>query len=142
MVPRLVKICSARFVHELVKRAPTQEAPARANHHRRRAAAAEADESSKPQAGLERLEEVQKLLARLPSRERQVVRLYYLEGRTYEEISTELNLPVGSIGPILSRARQKMRKNVKNPPPVHRPKSLHRPRSIHRPTSSHRAARP
>jgi RNA polymerase sigma-70 factor (ECF subfamily) len=46
-----------------------------------------------------------------------VVRLYYLEGRSYEEISTELNVPVNSIGPILSRAREKLRKDVKNPPP-------------------------
>src|SRR5207247_983700 len=39
------------------------------------------------QAGLESLEEVQKLLNKLPSREREVVRLCYLEGRSYEEIS-------------------------------------------------------
>jgi RNA polymerase sigma-70 factor (ECF subfamily) len=59
--------------------------------------------------GLEHLEEVQKLLSRLPSKERKVVRLYYLEGRSYEEISTELNIPVNTIGPILSRARKKLR---------------------------------
>ena len=67
--------------------------------------------------GLETLEEVARLLQKLPSRERSVVRLYYLEGRSYEEISTELNMPVNSIGPILSRARQKLRKDVKSPPP-------------------------
>src|SRR5687767_4830129 len=38
--------------------------------------------------GLESLEEVQKLMKKLPAREREVVRLYYLEGRTYEEIAT------------------------------------------------------
>ena len=57
---------------------------------------------------------------KLPGSEREVVRLYYLEGRTYEEISTELNIPVNSIGPILSRARKKLRKGVKSaegPPP-------------------------
>jgi RNA polymerase sigma-70 factor (ECF subfamily) len=62
--------------------------------------------------GLESLEEVQKLLARLSRRARQVVRLYYLEGRSYEEISTELNIPVNSIGPILSRAKQVLRERV------------------------------
>ena len=71
-------------------------------------------------AGLESLEEVEKLLAKLPSRERKVVRLYYIEGRSYEEISTAVNLPINSIGPILSRARKKLRKGVKTPPPVHR----------------------
>ena len=62
-----------------------------------------------PAAGLERLEEVERLLGRLPAREREVVRLHYIEGRTYEEISTELNIPVNTIGPVLSRARKKLR---------------------------------
>jgi RNA polymerase sigma-70 factor (ECF subfamily) len=60
-------------------------------------------------AGLESLEEVARLLRKLPSREREVVRLFYLEGRTYEEISTELNIPVNSIGSVLARARKKLR---------------------------------
>ena len=66
---------------------------------------------AKPKVGtdLDTIEEVQKLLARLPRRARQIVRLYYLEGRSYEEISTELNIPVNTIGPILSRARKKLR---------------------------------
>ena len=69
--------------------------------------------------GIENLEEVEKLLARLPSREREVVRLHYLEGRSYEEISTALKIPVNSIGAILSRARKKLRKNAKGLPPKH-----------------------
>ena len=79
-------------------------------------------ESEEPNGavGLESLEEVEKLLAKLPGKEREVVRLYYIEGRSYEEISTELSLPVNSIGPILSRARKKLRKGVKSAPPVHR----------------------
>jgi RNA polymerase sigma-70 factor (ECF subfamily) len=78
------------------------------------------DQEDAPARGLESLEEVEKLLAKLPSKEREVVRLYYLEGRTYEEISTELNMPVNTIGPILSRARQKLRKDTKiTPTPRH-----------------------
>jgi len=69
------------------------------------------EEPPKAQVGLESLEEVQKLLSKLPAREREVVRLYYLEGRSYEEISTELHIAVNSIGPILSRARRKLRKD-------------------------------
>ena len=64
---------------------------------------------SKPKAAMETLEEVGKLLKKLPSRERAVVRLFYLEGRSYEEISTELSIPVNSIGAILARARKKLR---------------------------------
>jgi RNA polymerase sigma-70 factor (ECF subfamily) len=68
-------------------------------------------------ASLEHLEEVERLLAKLPSREREVVRLHYIEGRSYEEISTELNVPVNTIGPILSRARKKLRQDVRGLPP-------------------------
>jgi RNA polymerase sigma-70 factor, ECF subfamily len=60
-------------------------------------------------AGLESLEEVQRLLRKLPTREREVVRLFYLEGRSYEEISSELHIPVNTIGPVLSRAKKKLR---------------------------------
>ena len=50
---------------------------------------AEADIDLKTNASLESLEQVQRLVRKLPARERDVVRMYYLEGRTYEEISTE-----------------------------------------------------
>ena len=63
---------------------------------------------------------MEKILGKLPSRDREVVRLYYLEGRSYEEISTQLNIPVNTIGPILSRARKKLRQDVKSPPPMQR----------------------
>lgn len=71
-------------------------------------------------SGLERLEEVERLLSKLPSRERAVVRLHYIEGRSYEEISTELNIPVNSIGPVLSRARKKLRADARGTPPAAR----------------------
>ena len=35
-----------------------------------------------------------------------------LQGRSYEEISTALNIPVNSIGPILARARKKLREGA------------------------------
>jgi RNA polymerase sigma-70 factor (ECF subfamily) len=59
--------------------------------------------------GMESLEEVEKLLRRLSGREREIVRLYYLEGRTYEEISTATEVPINTIGSVLSRARKKLR---------------------------------
>ena len=73
----------------------------------------EAEQPPRAEVGLESLELVQLLLRKLPARERQVVRLFYLEGRSYEEISTELEIPVNSIGPILTRARAKMRELTK-----------------------------
>jgi RNA polymerase sigma-70 factor (ECF subfamily) len=65
-------------------------------------------------------EEVVQLLKKLPSRERRVVRLRYLEGRSYEEIATKLHLPVNSIGPILNRAKKLLR-GSKDDSAHHRP---------------------
>ena len=106
-------------VHELAKRTAAREVQPR---HDGRLDQVEADAEGPPKTGvgLETLEEVARLLKKLPARERQVVRLYYLEGRTYEEIATELHVPINSIGPILSRAKKKLRQDVVKPPPVHR----------------------
>ena len=110
----LTVIARRTCIQELVRRTGGQEAQARPEVHR----AANREEQPRALQGLENLEEVQRLLRKLPARERQVVRLFYFEGRTYEEISTALHIPVNSIGPILSRARQKLRQTVKNPPVV------------------------
>lgn len=101
-------------IHELVKRTGVPEA-APPIDGRPAVEQAAKEEAPKAQVGLDSVEEVQRLLKKLPSREREVVRLFYLEGRSYEEISTELHIPVNSIGPILSRARHKLRKSAKKP---------------------------
>ncbi len=54
-------------------------------------------------------EEVDRLLARLGGTEAAVVRLYHLEGKSYQEISSVVGMPQNSVGPMLSRARGKMR---------------------------------
>ena len=106
----LTVIARRSCVHEMAQRAQQREREGittRANDH------VMVDKSSgHATPGLDTLEEVRKLLKKLPSRERAVVRLFYIEGRTYEEISTELNIPVNSIGAILSRARKKLRGEV------------------------------
>jgi RNA polymerase sigma-70 factor, ECF subfamily len=55
-------------------------------------------------------EEVARLLDELGGAEAQVVRMYHLEGKSYQEISASLGMPENSIGPTLSRARDKMRR--------------------------------
>jgi RNA polymerase sigma-70 factor (ECF subfamily) len=60
-------------------------------------------------ARIENQEEVQKLLLRLDPKEANVVRMYHLEGKSYEEISRVIGMSENSIGPVLSRARDKMR---------------------------------
>jgi RNA polymerase sigma-70 factor (ECF subfamily) len=55
-------------------------------------------------------EEVSRLLGGLQGTEAEVVRMYHLEGKSYHEISSSVGMPENSIGPILSRARNKMRR--------------------------------
>jgi RNA polymerase sigma-70 factor, ECF subfamily len=70
-------------------------------------------EDSATHKWIESQEEVEKLMRRLSGRDREIVRLHWLEGRSYEEISAELDMPVNSIGSILSRAREKLRESVR-----------------------------
>jgi RNA polymerase sigma-70 factor (ECF subfamily) len=102
-------------VHQLAKIAPA--------HKPLPAEMKKSDEEEHPRAriGLERQEEVLKLLRRLPSREREVVRLFYLEGRSYEEISAALNMPVNTIGPVLSRAKKRLKASANGSPSAEKP---------------------
>ncbi|HEY2786541.1 MAG TPA: sigma-70 family RNA polymerase sigma factor [Fimbriiglobus sp.] len=67
------------------------------------------DDSEAAAKSVESLEEVERLLRKLSGKEREIVRLYYLQSWTYEEISTEINVPVNNIGTVLYRARKKLR---------------------------------
>lgn len=58
---------------------------------------------------VESRELVDLMLSGLSEREAGAVRQYHLEGRSYHEISASLGLPENSIGPLLSRAREKLR---------------------------------
>lgn len=67
------------------------------------------DNSSEPEQRVSDKEEVEKLLEGLNGPEAEVVRLYHLEGKSYQEISTTVGIAENSVGPLLSRARAKMR---------------------------------
>ena len=54
-------------------------------------------------------DQVDRLIEGLGDREAEVVRMYHLEGKSYREISNQFGVPENSIGPLLSRAREKMR---------------------------------
>jgi RNA polymerase sigma-70 factor, ECF subfamily len=56
-------------------------------------------------------EEVERMLAQLDGAEAKVVRMYHLEGKSYQEISSAVGMPENSVGPTLSRARRKLRGN-------------------------------
>ena len=55
-------------------------------------------------------EEVERMLDELHGEEADVVRLYHLEGKSYDEISRQTGVPTNSVGPTLSRARAKLRR--------------------------------
>jgi RNA polymerase sigma-70 factor (ECF subfamily) len=60
-------------------------------------------------------DEVERLLDRLDGEDAAVVRMYHLEGMTYREISQTVGMPENTIGPVLSRARAKMRRAADQP---------------------------
>ena len=51
-------------------------------------------------------DDVEAALAQLPPKYQQVLRLFYLEQRSYEETSTLLALPLGTVKTLLFRARK------------------------------------
>jgi RNA polymerase sigma-70 factor (ECF subfamily) len=58
-------------------------------------------------------EEVERLLEELDGQEAAAVRMYHLEGKSYREIAEALGLAENSIGPALSRARERMRQHAR-----------------------------
>lgn len=57
-------------------------------------------------------DEVGRLLSQLQGSEAAVVRMYHLEGKSYQEISRTTGMPENSVGPTLSRARTKLRQRA------------------------------
>jgi RNA polymerase sigma-70 factor (ECF subfamily) len=69
-------------------------------------------EDFEPEARIGDRDEVGKLLGELEGNEADVVRMYHLEGKTYQEISRTVGMPENSVGPMLSRARAKLRRKA------------------------------
>lgn len=63
-----------------------------------------APEPTEAAAGMD----IETILARLPEKYRQVLRLFYLEQKSYEETATLLGLPVGTVKTNLFRARKEL----------------------------------
>ena len=103
----LTVICRRIVVHEMIRRRMAEEL----GHVKasvstlERANVGEGDASTR----IENRELVQRMLEGLSETEAAVVRQFHLEGRTYHEIARELGIPENSIGPILTRSREKLR---------------------------------
>ena len=55
---------------------------------------------------------VRQALARVDERSRQLCVLIGMEGWSYDEVAAELSLPLGSVGPLYMRAKNKLRKAI------------------------------
>lgn len=69
------------------------------------------DEQSRQQQMIDDQEEIQNMIRQLPPADAQIVEQYHLQGKSYQQISSDLDIPENSIGPTLSRARNRMREN-------------------------------
>ncbi|MFK7736061.1 MAG: RNA polymerase sigma factor [Pirellulaceae bacterium] len=60
-------------------------------------------------SAFENAEEVESLLSRMDSEDASLIRLFHLQHKSYKDIGSEMGVPENSIGPMLSRARDRMR---------------------------------
>lgn len=109
----LTVVCRRICVRELIKRQGSIRRPLpaefRPTEETREAPPDVPDDSPKERIGLESLERVRKLLRKMHTRERSIAQMFYLEGRTHEEISTELHVPVAEVAKVLKAVRKYLR---------------------------------
>ncbi|MEO8426389.1 MAG: sigma-70 family RNA polymerase sigma factor [Verrucomicrobiota bacterium] len=55
--------------------------------------------------------DIQVMLARLPEKYRRVITLFYLEQKSYDEVSAMLGIPMGTVKTFLFRARKELLKS-------------------------------
>lgn len=67
------------------------------------------DQEPSPEQRLSDREQVERMLGELDETEADVMRLYHLEGKSYYEISMAIGMSENSVGPLLSRAKTKLR---------------------------------
>jgi RNA polymerase sigma-70 factor (ECF subfamily) len=104
-LPTYLTVISRRVcVKELIKR-HRQEELGHANAHR----AFVDDGASGEVEAIMSADEVERMLDELPEKEAEVVRLYHLKFLNYREIGIQLGIAENSVGPILAKARKKLR---------------------------------
>jgi RNA polymerase sigma-70 factor, ECF subfamily len=92
-------------VHEMLARMPATQPIDSSSIH---TAENIPDRHASAEDRLSNREEVERLLGCLRGTEAEVVKMYHLDGKSYQEISAAVDMPENSIGPILSRARNKL----------------------------------
>ena len=108
-LPTYLTVVSRRIaVKEIVRR----QREASLGHARAHRASVEPEGESDEVESIASAEEVERMLANLPDREAKVVRLYHLSNLNYRQIGKELGIPENSVGPILAKARRKLRESA------------------------------
>lgn len=64
-------------------------------------------------AGRDRLERIGALIAQLPEREAAAITLFYMEDKSYADVSRILDIPAGSVATALHNGRERLRKLLK-----------------------------
>ena len=104
-LPTYLTVIARRIcVKELIKRHREEEL-GHTNAHR----AFVDDGSPEEVEAIVSAEEVERMLEDLPGREAEVVRLYHLKYQNYRQIGKKLGIPENSVGPILAKARKRLR---------------------------------
>ena len=75
----------------------------------RGASGREAEDPSQEVIRSEQRLQLYRLLEKLPEKQHDVVELFHLKGNSYAEISQQLSIPIGSIGPTLRRAELRLK---------------------------------
>lgn len=65
-----------------------------------------------PQARLDNADLVERMMVGLSAPEAEIIRRFHLEGMSYRQISEAAGVPENTIGPTLTRAREKLRKEL------------------------------
>ena len=107
-LPTYLTVVARRVcVREIIKRG--REAELGHTHAHR---ANYAEESSAEVEAIATADEVERMIERLTGREAEVVTLYHLKYLNYRQIGKQLGIPENSVGPILTKARQQLRRNA------------------------------
>lgn len=106
-LPTYLTVVARRIcIREVVKRKREAEL-GHVNAHRALAAEEESSTEVEPVVSAE---EVERMLGGLSEREAEVIRLYHLKFLNYRQIGKQLGIPENSVGPILARARARLRR--------------------------------
>jgi RNA polymerase sigma-70 factor (ECF subfamily) len=107
-LPTYLTVIARRVaVREIVKR--TREAEL---GHTQAHRAGLGDDGSSEVEAIASAEEVHRMLDILPQREGEVIKLYHLQYLNYRQIGKQLGIPENSVGPILAKARQQLRRTA------------------------------